>query len=55
MTVAALVAGNTVVLKPAEQSPVIAWQLVRILLEAGLPPGAIAYLPGVGEEVARPW
>ena len=53
MTVAALVAGNTVVLKPAEQSPVIAWQLVRILLEAGLPPGAIAYLPGVGEEVGQ--
>ncbi len=42
MTVAALVAGNTVVLKPAEQSPVIAWHLVRILLEAGLPPGAIS-------------
>ena len=53
MTVAALVAGNTVVLKPAEQSPVIAWQLVRILLEAGLPPGAIAYLPGRGEEVGQ--
>ena len=37
MTVAALVAGNTVVLKPAEQSPVIAWQLVEILREAGAP------------------
>ena len=38
MTVAALVAGNTVVLKPAEQSPVIAWHLARVLHEAGLPP-----------------
>jgi RHH-type proline utilization regulon transcriptional repressor/proline dehydrogenase/delta 1-pyrroline-5-carboxylate dehydrogenase len=53
MTVAALVTGNTAILKPAEQSPVIAWQLVRILFEAGLPPGALAYLPGLGEEVGQ--
>ncbi len=51
MTVAALVTGNTVVLKPAEQSPIIAWHLVNILREAGLPEGAINYLPGVGEEI----
>ncbi len=51
MVVAALVAGNTVALKPAEQSPVMAWHLVQILREAGLPPEALAYLPGVGEEV----
>ena len=48
MTVAALVAGNTVVLKPAEQSPVITWQLARVLREAGLPPGVLNYLPGPG-------
>jgi RHH-type proline utilization regulon transcriptional repressor/proline dehydrogenase/delta 1-pyrroline-5-carboxylate dehydrogenase len=53
MTVAALVAGNTVVLKPAEQSPVIAWQLVQVLAEAGVPPSAINYLPGRGEEVGQ--
>ncbi len=53
MTVAALVAGNTVVLKPAEQSPVIAWQLVSVLREAGLPPGVLNYLPGLGEEVGQ--
>jgi RHH-type proline utilization regulon transcriptional repressor/proline dehydrogenase/delta 1-pyrroline-5-carboxylate dehydrogenase len=53
MTVAALVAGNTVVLKPAEQSPVIAWRLVQVLQEAGVPPGAINYLPGLGEEVGQ--
>ncbi len=53
MTVAALVTGNTVILKPAEQSPVIAWHLVQALLEAGLPSGAIQYLPGVGEEVGQ--
>jgi RHH-type proline utilization regulon transcriptional repressor/proline dehydrogenase/delta 1-pyrroline-5-carboxylate dehydrogenase len=51
MTVAALAAGNTVVLKPAEQSPVIAWQLVRVLVGAGAPPGVISFLPGRGEEV----
>jgi RHH-type proline utilization regulon transcriptional repressor/proline dehydrogenase/delta 1-pyrroline-5-carboxylate dehydrogenase len=49
MTVAALVTGNTVVLKPAEQSPVIAWHLAQILQEAGLPPGVLNYLPGLGE------
>ena len=53
MTVAALVAGNTVVLKPAEQSPVIAWHLVQILIEAGVPPGALSFLPGRGEEVGQ--
>ncbi len=53
MTVAALVAGNTVVLKPAEQSPVITWQLVRALTEAGLPAGVLNYLPGLGEEVGQ--
>ena len=53
MTAAALVAGNTVVLKPAEQSSVIAWQLARIFDEAGLPPGVLNYLPGLGEEVGQ--
>ena len=51
MTVAAMVAGCPVVLKPAEQSPVIAYQLVTILREAGAPPEVIQYLPGAGEEV----
>ena len=53
MTVAALVAGNTVILKPAEQSPIIAWHLARILGEAGLPPGVLNYLPGLGEEAGQ--
>ena len=53
MTVAALVTGNTVVLKPAEQSPVIAWHLVQILIEAGFPPGVLSFLPGRGEEVGQ--
>ncbi len=53
MTVAALVAGNAAILKPAEQSPVIAAHLVAILEEAGLPPGVLAFLPGRGEEVGQ--
>lgn len=51
MTVAALVTGNAVILKPAEQSPIMAWHLVRVLNEAGLPPAVLGYLPGIGEEV----
>jgi RHH-type proline utilization regulon transcriptional repressor/proline dehydrogenase/delta 1-pyrroline-5-carboxylate dehydrogenase len=49
MTAAALAAGNAVVLKPAEQSPGCALELVRALREAGLPPGALALAPGEGE------
>src|SRR6185437_17046247 len=51
MTVAAAVAGNTVVLKPASTSPMIAWQLVRILEEAGLPAGVVNYLTGSGGKI----
>jgi RHH-type transcriptional regulator, proline utilization regulon repressor / proline dehydrogenase / delta 1-pyrroline-5-carboxylate dehydrogenase len=53
MTVAALVAGNAVILKPSEQAPVMAWHLVQALKEAGLPPGVLNYLPGLGEEVGQ--
>ena len=51
MTSAALATGNTVVMKPAEQSPVIAAQLMEIFTEAGLPPGVLNYLPGDGAVV----
>jgi RHH-type proline utilization regulon transcriptional repressor/proline dehydrogenase/delta 1-pyrroline-5-carboxylate dehydrogenase len=53
MTVAALVTGNTVILKPAEQSPIITWHLASILRAAGLPPGVLNYLPGLGEEAGQ--
>ncbi len=53
MTAAALVAGNAVILKPAEQSPVIARELCQVFREAGLPPGALHYLPGRGEVVGQ--
>ena len=48
---AALAAGNTVLAKPAEQTPLIAAQGVRILLEAGIPHGVLQLLPGRGETV----
>ena len=48
---AALAAGNTVLAKPAEQTPLIAAQAVRILREAGVPAGAVQLLPGRGETV----
>jgi RHH-type proline utilization regulon transcriptional repressor/proline dehydrogenase/delta 1-pyrroline-5-carboxylate dehydrogenase len=49
MTAAALAAGNAAVLKPAEQSPGSAGALVEALHEAGVPPDALALLPGFGE------
>lgn len=51
MTVAALVAGNTVVLKPAEQTPATAKVLVDAFRAVGLPDGVLNFLPGPGEEV----
>ncbi|WP_244847520.1 trifunctional transcriptional regulator/proline dehydrogenase/L-glutamate gamma-semialdehyde dehydrogenase [Caballeronia sp. SL2Y3] len=48
---AALAAGNPVLAKPAEQTPLIAAQAVRILREAGVPAGAVQLLPGDGETV----
>jgi 1-pyrroline-5-carboxylate dehydrogenase len=49
MTMAALVAGNTVVLKPASTSPTIAAQFIRILLdECALPPGVVNFITGPG-------
>src|SRR5262249_32294336 len=51
MVVAQLVTGNTVAFKPAEQTPGVGWHLATVLHEAGVPDGALAFLPGVGEEI----
>lgn len=51
MTTAALVAGNTVVMKPAEQSSVVGAKLMECLQAAGLPPGVANFVPGIGEEI----
>jgi RHH-type transcriptional regulator, proline utilization regulon repressor / proline dehydrogenase / delta 1-pyrroline-5-carboxylate dehydrogenase len=51
MSVAAIAAGNTVVLKPAEQSAVVGAKIAEILQAAGLPAGVFNYLPGIGSTV----
>lgn len=51
MTSAAVVTGNTVLLKPASNTQVIAYMLVEAFIEAGLPRGVINYIPGKGSEV----
>jgi aldehyde dehydrogenase (NAD+) len=45
----ALAAGNTIVLKPAEQTPVTALELGRLIQEAGFPEGVVNIVPGYGE------
>ncbi|HAC63561.1 MAG TPA: L-glutamate gamma-semialdehyde dehydrogenase [Cyanothece sp. UBA12306] len=51
MTVAALVTGNCALLKPAENSSVIAAKIIEILVEAGIPQGVVQYVPGKGSQV----
>ncbi len=53
MTAGALSAGNTVVIKPASSAAVTAAIFVDILIEAGIPPGAVNFLPGPGEEIGQ--
>ena len=49
----ALAAGNSVVAKPAEQTPLTALRLAELSLEAGLPPGVLNVVPGFGETAGR--
>ncbi|MEW6129775.1 MAG: L-glutamate gamma-semialdehyde dehydrogenase [Acidobacteriota bacterium] len=51
MTMASVVTGNTVILKPSSDSPVIAAKFVEILEEAGLPPGVVNFVPGSGGRI----
>ncbi|MBS0262225.1 MAG: L-glutamate gamma-semialdehyde dehydrogenase [Planctomycetes bacterium] len=51
MTVAAVVTGNTVVMKPAEQSPMSALKLMKIFEAVGIPDGVVNLLTGVGEDI----
>jgi len=51
MTAAALVMGNTALLKPASLTPIVAARFVELLEEAGLPPGVVNFVPGSGADV----
>ncbi|MGF9715043.1 L-glutamate gamma-semialdehyde dehydrogenase [Paenibacillus naphthalenovorans] len=51
LTSAAVAAGNTVVLKPASATPVVAAKFMELLQLAGLPDGVVNFLPGSGQEV----
>lgn len=53
MTSAALVSGNTVVLKPSSDSPTIAYRLVEILYEAGIPRDVLSFVTGGGSTVGE--
>ena len=55
MTVAALVTGNTVVLKPSSDSPTIGAKFFEVPLEAGLPPGVLNFVTGSGAWPATLW
>ena len=49
-----LAAGNSVVIKPSEETPIVALAFGRLLVDAGLPPQAISVIPGFGTECAAP-
>jgi acyl-CoA reductase-like NAD-dependent aldehyde dehydrogenase len=49
----ALLTGNSIVLKPAEQSPLSGIRLGQLALEAGVPPGVFNVVPGLGEEAGQ--
>lgn len=51
MTTASVVSGNTVVLKPASATPVIAYKFYELMEEAGLPPGVVNFVPGSGGDI----
>ena len=53
MTTAALVTGNTVVLKPSSDAPTIAWHVVQLLREAGIPGGVLNFVTGPGSTVGN--
>lgn len=53
MVAGALVTGNTVIMKPAEQSPIIAAELMKLCQTAGFPADVLHFLPGYGEVVGE--
>lgn len=53
MTLASIVSGNTVVLKPSSDAPTIAYKFFEALEQAGMPPGVVNFLPGPGRSMGN--
>jgi RHH-type proline utilization regulon transcriptional repressor/proline dehydrogenase/delta 1-pyrroline-5-carboxylate dehydrogenase len=53
MVAASIVCGNSVILKPASETPVVAWHFCKLLQEVGLPEGVVNYLPGRGATIGE--
>lgn len=53
MTMGALITGNTVVAKPASDTPIVAWKFVELLMEAGYPKGVINFITGSGGKIGN--
>lgn len=53
MTIAALITGNTVIIKPASDTPIIGYKVADTLVDAGLPAGVVNFVTGPGGEIGR--
>ena len=53
MSVGSLITGNTVIIKPASDTPIIGYKIVEIMIEAGVPNGVINFVPGSGAEIGK--
>ena len=53
MLAATIVSGNTAILKPASLTPVIAAKFMQLMIESGLPPGVVNFIPGSGKKVGE--
>ncbi|MFV1971373.1 MAG: aldehyde dehydrogenase family protein [Acidimicrobiia bacterium] len=51
MAIGPVAAGNTVVIKPASNTPLVGWGFMKVLQDAGLPDGVVNFLPGSGSEI----
>lgn len=53
MLSATIVSGNTAILKPSSLTPVIAANFMQLIMDSGLPPGVVNFLPGSGQEIGE--
>lgn len=53
MVVGAIITGNTCVVKPASDTPLVAYRFLELVLEAGFPAGTVNFLPGSGREIGN--